>query len=167
MSKIDIEAELRALGERLRKETEEWCDSPEGRAQIARILAASAAQTGEMTMQTTTTRHMTPGEIDTLQAATPTGQFFCCSPRRLPPQTVSVRYSPTVDGHWLIRVISSEGPYVAGAPIPEETILYTGEESTPAYIIGHYVRSLGHTLHAGQLPSLAGSPVEGWLHDRD
>jgi hypothetical protein len=48
MSKIDIETELRALGERYRQEIEEWCDSPEGRAQnervIARVIAASAAQ---------------------------------------------------------------------------------------------------------------------------
>jgi hypothetical protein len=109
---------------------------------------------------------MTPAEIAAMESATPTGQFFHCSPRRLTSQTVSVRYAPTADGHWMIRVISSEGPYVSGAPIPEETILYTGDEAAPAYIIGRYIRSLGHTLHAGQLPSLAGSPVDGWFHDR-
>jgi hypothetical protein len=54
---IDIEAELRALGKRIRREIEEWCDSPEGRAQNERLMARifGAAEAEEPTMKTTKT----------------------------------------------------------------------------------------------------------------
>jgi hypothetical protein len=67
MSQIDIEAELRALG----KSIDEWCDSPEGRAQnervLARVLAASAA--GDNQMQTDTLTTTTPLNIDDVRPA--------------------------------------------------------------------------------------------------